>query len=41
MTVSPLVWTLTIAGIAALLLSDFFVHVRKAHVHDERVRSTT
>src|SRR3954454_21506352 len=32
MTVSPLVWTLTIAGIGALLLFDFLFHVRKAHV---------
>ncbi len=31
MTVSPLVWTLTIVGILALLLFDFLVHVRKAH----------
>ncbi|MEP6630511.1 MAG: TerC family protein [Lapillicoccus sp.] len=31
MTVSPLVWTLTIVGILALLLFDFFFHVRKAH----------
>jgi tellurite resistance protein TerC len=30
--VSPLVWTLTIAGIAGLLLFDFIFHVRKAHV---------
>lgn len=30
MTVSPLVWTLTVVGIAGLLLSDFVVHVRKA-----------
>ncbi len=31
MTVSPLVWTLTIVGIAGLLLFDFVFHVRKAH----------
>src|SRR5829696_4351878 len=30
--VSPLVWALTIAGIAGLLLFDFVFHVRKAHV---------
>ena len=34
MTVSPLVWTLTIVGIVALLLFDFFFHVRKAHTPD-------
>ena len=32
MDVSPLVWALTVAGIAGLLLFDFVVHVRKAHV---------
>lgn len=32
MSVSPLVWALTIAGIVGLLLFDFFFHVRKAHV---------
>ena len=32
MTVSPLVWTLTIVLIGGLLLFDFFFHVRKAHV---------
>src|SRR5918998_5186127 len=32
MDVSPLVWTLTIAGIVGLLLFDFVFHVRKAHV---------
>ena len=31
MTVSPLVWTLTVVAIGALLLFDFFFHVRKAH----------
>ncbi|WP_255770849.1 TerC family protein [Pseudarthrobacter sulfonivorans] len=31
MAVSPLVWTLTIAGIAGLLAFDYFFHVRKAH----------
>ena len=31
MHVTPLVWTLTIAGIVGLLLFDFFFHVRKAH----------
>jgi tellurite resistance protein TerC len=29
--VSPLVWTLTIAGIIGLLAFDYFFHVRKAH----------
>ncbi len=29
---SPLVWTLTIAGLVALLAVDFMTHVRKAHV---------
>ncbi|GAB3517575.1 TerC family protein [Arthrobacter monumenti] len=32
MTVSPLIWSLTIALILALLAYDFFFHVRKAHV---------
>lgn len=32
MDVSPLVWILTVAGILALLLFDYFFHVRKAHV---------
>jgi len=32
MDVSPLVWTLTIAGIVALLVFDYVFHVRKAHV---------
>ncbi|WP_026818959.1 TerC family protein [Arthrobacter castelli] len=32
MTVSPLIWSLTIAFILALLAYDFFFHVRKAHV---------
>ncbi|MFG1819361.1 TerC family protein [Kribbella sp. NPDC049174] len=31
MNVSPLVWALTILGILALLLFDFFFHVRTAH----------
>jgi tellurite resistance protein TerC len=30
--VSPLAWTLTIAGIVVLLVFDFVFHVRKAHV---------
>src|ERR1044071_4109007 len=30
--VSGLVWVLTIAFIVGLLLFDFFVHVRKAHI---------
>ena len=32
MAVSPLVWSLTIALIAGLLLFDFVFHVRKAHI---------
>lgn len=32
MTVSPLVWGITIVVIAALLLFDYFFHIRKAHV---------
>jgi len=32
MDVSPLVWALTILGILALLLFDFFFHVRTAHL---------
>ncbi|MGV0835392.1 TerC family protein [Mycolicibacterium thermoresistibile] len=32
MTVSPLIWGLTIALIAGLVLYDFFFHVRKAHI---------
>ncbi|MBG6237360.1 tellurite resistance protein TerC [Mycetocola sp. CAN_C7] len=32
MDVSPLIWTLTIAFIVALLVFDFFFHVRKAHI---------
>ncbi|NEA36194.1 TerC family protein [Streptomyces sp. SID13031] len=32
MTVSPLVWILTIVGILALLAFDYFFHVRSAHV---------
>jgi tellurite resistance protein TerC len=31
MEIPPIVWTLTIAGIVALLVFDFFFHVRKAH----------
>ena len=31
MSVSPLVWTLTVIGIVALLLFDFFFHGRTAH----------
>lgn len=31
MSVTPFVWTLTVAGIIGLLLFDFFFHVRKAH----------
>ncbi|HEU4350130.1 MAG TPA: TerC family protein [Actinoplanes sp.] len=32
MQVSGLVWTLTVIGIAGLVLFDFFFHVRRAHV---------
>jgi tellurite resistance protein TerC len=32
MTVSPLVWILTVVAILALLLFDYFFHVRSAHV---------
>ncbi|MEU4294631.1 TerC family protein [Kribbella sp. NPDC026596] len=32
MTVSPLVWILTLLGIVGLLLFDYFFHVRSAHV---------
>ncbi|MEV8374388.1 TerC family protein [Kribbella sp. NPDC056861] len=32
MTVSPLVWILTLLGILALLAFDYFFHVRSAHV---------
>ena len=32
MTVSPVVWALTLLGIVALLLFDYFFHVRTAHV---------
>jgi len=32
MTVSPLVWILTVVGILALLAFDYFFHVRSAHV---------
>jgi tellurite resistance protein TerC len=32
MDVSPLTWTLTVAGIVALLAFDYVFHVRKAHV---------
>lgn len=31
MAVSPVAWTLTIAGIVGLLAFDYFFHVRKAH----------
>src|SRR4051794_12995830 len=40
MEVSPLVWGLTIAGIAGLLLFDFLFHVRKAHVPTLREAAT-
>jgi tellurite resistance protein TerC len=32
MQVSGLVWTLTVIGIAGLVLFDFFFHVRRAHI---------
>src|ERR1051325_3883259 len=32
MQVSALVWALTIAAIAGLVLFDFYFHVRKAHI---------
>ncbi|MEV8085546.1 TerC family protein [Pseudarthrobacter oxydans] len=32
MTVSPLIWGITIVGILALLAFDYFFHIRKAHV---------
>ncbi|MCZ2404594.1 TerC family protein [Paenarthrobacter sp. Z7-10] len=32
MTVSPLIWALTIALILALLAFDYFFHIRKAHI---------
>jgi len=32
MTVSPLVWGITIVAIAGLLAFDYFAHIRKAHV---------
>ncbi len=40
MTVSPLVWTLTIVGIVALLVFDFLFHVRKAHTPTLREAAT-
>ncbi|MDQ0863675.1 TerC family protein [Arthrobacter globiformis] len=40
MEVSPIVWTLTIAGIVALLAFDFFFHVRKAHTPSLRESAT-
>ncbi len=40
MTVSPLVWTLTVAAIGGLLLFDFVVHVRKAHTPTLREAAT-
>ncbi|MFI7698711.1 TerC family protein [Nonomuraea sp. NPDC049480] len=39
MDVSPLVWWLTISGILALLLLDFFFHVRRAHAPSLREAS--
>jgi tellurite resistance protein TerC len=43
MDVPPIVWGLTILGIALLMLFDFFFHVRKAHVPSlsEAARWTT
>ena len=32
MTVSPLIWGVTIAVILALLAFDYFFHIRKAHI---------
>ncbi|HJG92010.1 MAG TPA: TerC family protein [Brachybacterium massiliense] len=32
MTVSPLIWALTIVGVLGLLAFDYFFHVRKAHI---------
>jgi tellurite resistance protein TerC len=32
MTISPLVWTATVALIVALLLFDYFFHIRTAHI---------
>ena len=32
MTVSPLIWGITIVVILALLAFDYFFHIRKAHV---------
>jgi len=32
MTVSPLIWILTIVGVLGLLAFDYFFHVRKAHI---------
>ena len=40
MTVSPLVWTLTVVAIGALLLFDFYFHVRKAHTPTLREAAT-
>ena len=40
MTVSPLVWTLTIVAIGGLLLFDFYFHVRKAHTPTLREAAT-
>ena len=40
MTVSPLVWTLTVVAIGALLLFDYYFHVRKAHTPTLREAAT-
>lgn len=32
MTVTPLIWILTIVGVLGLLAFDYFFHVRKAHI---------
>ncbi len=32
MTVSPLIWSVTVVFILALLAFDYFFHIRKAHV---------
>ena len=39
MVVTPLVWTLTIVGILALLAFDYVFHVRKAHTPSLREAS--
>src|SRR3954470_19413946 len=36
MQVSGLVWSLTVVGVAALILFDFYFHVRRAHIPSMR-----